>query len=348
MTERPAVLAVDGGNSKTDVVLASADGTVLGTARGPGSNHQLVGLEAAMAVIDDAVGRACAGAGVDPASRPVAPVGAYCLAGLDFDVDKASLGAAIASRRWSDDHVVANDTFAVWRAGTDAEWGIGVVCGTGINCAGRGPDGATVWFPSLGELSGDLAAGGAWLGVRALGLALRAVDGRGQPSELAALVPAHFDRPDPLAVLEAVYTGSIPYEHLFELARVVLDAAAHGDTVARRAADELADEVVAMVRATVHRLHVEDRRPVVVLGGGILQGREAGFSARVESGIRSVAPGAEVTVLDSAPVVGAALLALERGDRSGSGGRPPTAERRARLRAGLATGRSQGGRPQGG
>ena len=33
----PAVLAVDGGNSKTDVVLVDADGGVLGAARGPGA-----------------------------------------------------------------------------------------------------------------------------------------------------------------------------------------------------------------------------------------------------------------------------------------------------------------------
>ena len=32
----PAVLAVDGGNSKTDVALVAADGTLLGSARGPG------------------------------------------------------------------------------------------------------------------------------------------------------------------------------------------------------------------------------------------------------------------------------------------------------------------------
>ena len=32
----PAVLAVDGGNSKTDVALVDAGGGVLGAARGPG------------------------------------------------------------------------------------------------------------------------------------------------------------------------------------------------------------------------------------------------------------------------------------------------------------------------
>ena len=33
--ELPAVLAVDGGNSKTDVALVAADGSLLGTAREP-------------------------------------------------------------------------------------------------------------------------------------------------------------------------------------------------------------------------------------------------------------------------------------------------------------------------
>ena len=43
-----AVLAVDGGNTKTDVCLISADGQLLGYARGPGSNHQNIGIDAAV------------------------------------------------------------------------------------------------------------------------------------------------------------------------------------------------------------------------------------------------------------------------------------------------------------
>ena len=46
-----AVLAIDGGNSKTDVCLVSRDGQLLGYARGPGSNHQIVGLDAAFDVL---------------------------------------------------------------------------------------------------------------------------------------------------------------------------------------------------------------------------------------------------------------------------------------------------------
>jgi N-acetylglucosamine kinase-like BadF-type ATPase len=44
----PAVLAVDGGNSKTDVALVDADGGVLGAARGPGASHHHLGVPAAL------------------------------------------------------------------------------------------------------------------------------------------------------------------------------------------------------------------------------------------------------------------------------------------------------------
>src|ERR1700734_3198565 len=82
----------------------------------------------------------------------------------------------------------------------------------------------SVRFPALAELSGDFAPGGSWLGVRALGLALRAGDGRGPSTLLSSRVPAHFDHADAEAVLTAVYTGTLPYGRLFELARVLLDA----------------------------------------------------------------------------------------------------------------------------
>ncbi len=329
-------VAVDGGNSKTDVLLVAADGTVVGSARGGGSNHQLLGLDAAMDAIDGAIEAALADAGLPTGTRPVAPVGAFCLAGVDLAVDERQVAAAVAGRGWSRADVVTNDTFALWRAGATASWGIGVVCGTGLNCAGRGPDGATVRFPALGELSGDFTPGGAWLGVRGLGLALRAGDGRGAPTSLARSVPDHFGLEDAAAVLEAVYTGAVGYDRLFDLARVVIAAAAAGDAPARQATDLLADEVVAMAAAAIRRLDVAGMAVEVVLGGGIFDSGDEAFTGRVHAGIRAVAPVAVMRVLDAPPVVGAALLALDaRSGSSDEGGNapPPVGEaQRDRLR----------------
>ena len=207
-----------------------------------------------------------------------------------FPIDEDHLAPAIALRGWTGSDLLFNDTFAVSRAGTTSNWGIGVVCGTGLNCAGIGPDGAAVRFPALAELSGDFAPGGSWLGVRALGLALRAGDGRGAPTSLRSRVPAHFGEVDAEAVLTGVYSGTIPYGRLFELARVLLDAAADGDAPAREAANALADEVAAFAGAAISRMGVSDAAVEVVLGGGIFETRDAGFHGRVADGIHAVAP----------------------------------------------------------
>jgi N-acetylglucosamine kinase-like BadF-type ATPase len=318
----PPLLGVDGGASKTDAWIVDAEGSLLGQARGPGSNHQFVGVDEAMDAIDTTVGAARDDAGL-PAIRPL-DVGVYCLAGVDFDVDERTLGEAIGVRGWSRTDVVRNDTMAVLRAGAESGWGVAIVCGSGLNCVGLGPDGRVERFPSLAELSGDFTPGGSWLGVRALGLALRSRDGRGAPTRLADLVPAHFERPDPESVLLGVYTGEIPYGRLFELARVCMEAADAGDAAAVGAVAQLADEVAAMVVAILRRLRVEQDQPEVVLGGGLFDGAYGGLAGRVEALVSAVAPGARYRRLNSPPVLGSALLALD------AVGAPPGAHERLR------------------
>jgi N-acetylglucosamine kinase-like BadF-type ATPase len=307
------VLAIDGGSTKTDAVLVSRGGAVLGRARVGPSNHQRLGVDGALARLGQAIAAAARDAGVDdtPPRLPLCPIGVYCLAGLDLPVDQDVVAPAIAAKGWTTELIVRNDTFAVSRAGTTKDWGIGVVCGTGLNCAGVGPDGSIVRFPALEELSGDFAAGGAWLGVRALGLALRAGDGRGEPTILRETVPARLGQPDAEAALTAVHTGAMARDRLFALAQVLLDAAADGDPPARAAADLLADEIVSFVRAAIERLGVEHEAVEVVLGGGVFDTRDPRFHSRIDEGIRAVAPRAEFIRLHAQPVLGAALIGLD-------------------------------------
>ena len=55
---RPAVLAIDGGNSKTDVALVAGDGTLLASARGPGINAHEVGVDQTVLILDSVVKQA--------------------------------------------------------------------------------------------------------------------------------------------------------------------------------------------------------------------------------------------------------------------------------------------------
>src|SRR5262245_2526986 len=298
-----SVLAVDGGASKVDVVLIDAGGNVHAAVRRRGrfnfgllSNGSFEGLTRAIKATK---------------ARIVPALGVFCLAGANLPLDDRRIATQIEGQRWVKRTVIRNDTFAVLRAGTERKWGVAVVCGTGMNCAGVGPDGRSVRFPSFGELSGDRAHGGGWLGRTALGAAIRARDGRGPRTLLEELVPAHFGMSRPTAVMEAVYVGRLEYLRMSEVAPLVFKAAAAGDRVAAQMIDAMAEEVVATANAAIRRLHLTRRDVHVVLGGGVLRAADAKLIDHVTSGIREVAPEARVMRLEAPPVLGAGLLGLD-------------------------------------
>ena len=311
MSRRAAVLAVDGGGSKTDVALVTAKGDVLGAARGPSCSHELVGLGGVVGALRPTVDAALHEAGIAAGNGPVADVGAFALSGADMPADDRRLAHVLRGAGWTRTQLVRNDTYAVLRAGTDRGWGVGLVCGSGINCTGVGPDGRTVRFPAVGEFPGA-ADGGGWIGEMGLGAAVRGRDGRGQRTLLERTVPAHFGVHRPWSVLEGIREGVIARQRVvLELPPLVFGAAAKGDAVARGIVDALADEVVTMVVASLRRLRLLRAEVDVTLGGGVFRADDPAFVERIRAGVAACAPRARVAVLDGPPVIGAALLGLD-------------------------------------
>ncbi|MFE2758766.1 N-acetylglucosamine kinase [Streptomyces halstedii] len=302
-----SVLAVDAGNSKTDVALIGEDGSVLSTARGGGFQPPVVGVEAAVDVLASAIGRALAGAG-----RPVDAVEhvSACLANADLPVEEAELTEALLRRGWGRTVEVRNDTFAILRAGVDEPRGVAVVCGAGINCVGMVPDGRTARFPAIGRISGDWG-GGSGLAEEALWYAARAEDGRGGPTELARALPGHFGLDSMYALIEALHRGRIPQESRHELTPVLFATSAAGDPVASALVDRLADEVVAMASVALERLGLLDEEVPVLLGGSVLAARHARLDERIGALLDERAPKAVIRVVAQPPVLGAGLLGLD-------------------------------------
>ncbi|BFP55246.1 BadF/BadG/BcrA/BcrD ATPase family protein [Streptomyces sp. CMC78] len=315
-----SVVAIDAGNSKTDVALIGEDGAVLATARGGGFQPPVVGVEAAIDVLAAALERAVAEL---PAPPVLSGHVSACLANADLPVEEAELATALESRGWGSSVEVRNDTFAILRAGVDEPRGVAVVCGAGINCVGMTPDGRTARFPAIGRISGDWG-GGSGLAEEALWFAARAEDGRGEPSELARTLPAHFGLDSMYGLIEALHRGGIPLERRHELTPVLFATAAGGDPVADALVERLAEEVVAMASVALNRLGLLEEEVPVLLGGSVLAARHPQLNDRIAELLAARAPKAEVRVVSEPPVLGAALLGL---DRTGAG---PEARRRLR------------------
>jgi N-acetylglucosamine kinase-like BadF-type ATPase len=314
------VLAVDGGNSKTDLALVREDGALLALVRGGNSSPHHLGLDGTVALLEELHGEALAQAELENGAR--AAVGHLLLAGLDLPVEEERLHAAVAGR-WAERLSVGNDTFAVLRAGTERGWGVAVVCGAGINCVGVGPDGRHVRFPALGAISGDWG-GGYDVGLAALSAAVRSEDGRGPRTALEHAVPGHFGLATAGELVEAIHLGRVPQRRIVELPPLVFDAA-DSDPIAAAILDRLAAEVLALVHASIQRLELDGGPVEVLLGGGMFRAGDGRLLGAIEAGVGAAVL---VRVAASEPIVGAALLGL---DELGAG---PEALARARSELG--------------
>ncbi|WP_329140748.1 ATPase [Streptomyces sp. NBC_01476] len=322
------VLAVDAGNSKTDVALVAADGTVLGAARGGGFQPPVVGIGAAVSALARIVERAAADAGFPTGGGtppvPLAEHTSACLANADLPVEERQLAAAVHAYGWSRSTEVRNDTFAILRAGVDEPRGVAVVCGAGINCVGMLPDGRTARFPAIGKISGDWG-GGSGLAEEALFHAARAEDGRGGPTALARTLPGHFGLGSMYELIEALHLETIPAPRRYELTPVLFATSDAGDAVARSLLDRQAEEIVALATVALGRLGLLDEEADVVLGGGVMAARNPYLMDAITERLTARAPKARPHVVTAPPVLGAALLGLDHV------GAPPQA--RSRLRA---------------
>ncbi len=298
-------LAIDGGNSKTDVLVGAEDGRVLAFARGPGSSPDWLGIEGSLAVLDALIRPVVAESAV-----AVDLLVAY-LAGVDLPIEVERYAKAVGDVGWATENVIDNDLFALLRAGTADPDAIAVICGAGINCVGRRADGRSARFPALGSLTGDWG-GGHHLADLTLWHAARGEDGRGPATALSRAVAEHFGSARVEDVSAAMHLRDIPRTRIKELTPLLFDVAEAGDEVARSVVARQAREIVLLARIAAERLELLDEPHTIVLGGGVLTARRPLLHGLVLAGLATAAPRASIEIVHDRPVAGAALLALDQ------------------------------------
>jgi N-acetylglucosamine kinase-like BadF-type ATPase len=315
MTQQAAVLAIDGGNTKTEVALVAADGSILARVRGGGVDSQLNGIKPTIGLLGDLLEAALreAGPGYANAAPPVVAHISACLANVDLAEEEQAVSAAIAAEGWAVTNTVVNDTFAVLRSGLHGaeRWGIAVTCGAGINSVAVAPDGRTARFLALGEASGDYG-GGMGMGRKALWLAMRGEDGRGQHTELSAALPAHFGVATIADVALRVHRGVISADEVTHLVPLIFAVAGRGDAVAASLVRSQAQEIFTMARVLGERLKLDRQATPIILGGGVLAAGDPLLIGTIKDYFAESMPLAQIHVLTAAPILGAALLGLDQ------------------------------------
>ncbi|MFC7586673.1 hypothetical protein ACFQYP_25245 [Nonomuraea antimicrobica] len=135
---------------------------------------------------------------------------------------------------------------------------------------------------------------------------------QGAPTALTGVVTAHFGTATVEELVLGLHFGRVDGDRLHELTPGVLAAAGDGDAVARALVERQAEEVTVLAEVCLRRLGLLETPAEVVLGGGLLTARDPLMTALLDTGFALRAPRAKLVVAELPPVMGAALLGLER------------------------------------
>lgn len=297
---------VDGGATKTRVVIADQNGAPLGEGAAGPTNVQVVGVETAADNLAAALRAALASTPYHafPALRLTLGV-----AGLDGPNDAPSV-AAFITQALSRLHVRAswvavNDAVIAWAGALDGEPGGIVISGSGAAAVAVNREGQIFHADGLGHWLGDDGSGFA-IGRAGARAAARALEDRGPRTLLSESLLIHAGEPLAAWAARLVEDDGLAHRSLADFAPCVVDAAAKGDTIAHAILTDAGNALAASGASVLRRAGLRAGQ-VATVGSLFLHApplREAFCRA-----IARLLPDCQVIWPHKQPVEGALLLA---------------------------------------
>lgn len=311
--DRPYVLGIDGGGTKTTCLLVDQTGRVWGRGQGGSANYQTVGVEAAYQAIEQAI---------DQATRdfdlPIQGIG-IGLAGAGREADRARV------RGWVDRLQTSPELSLTWdlsahgiaicpdceialMGGIGQNTGIAAISGTGAIIWGRNPRGETKRVGGWGYLLGDEGSG-YWIAQRGLQAVMQSFDGRLGATSLTQQLVEHLGLNTVEDLIEVVYRRGWGVPEIAALSQQVDRAAAAGDPIARQILQDGAQELLFGVKVAAQVLFPPDETFEVVTLGGAWQ--SAYLRQTFVTSLCEICPNANVIAPRHEAAYGAALRVLE-------------------------------------
>ncbi len=306
-------LGVDGGGTKTALVLVDGDGNIRATHLAPGSYYLTIGIDALGTLLAEGVAATLAKASVRAEDVDFAFFGLPA-----FGEDSSLIGAlAQLPRRClpPDAFLCGNDMICGWAGSLLCRDGISIVAGTGSICYGeRG--GVIARSGGWGELFSDEGSA-YWIACRGLNLFSRMSDGRAARGPLYEIVRQSLNLTDDLDVCAHVFSRlGGDRARIAQLCKLVTQAARAGDRQSLAIVRQAAVELALMVDATCRQLEFAAGEPVPVsYSGGVFDNVGALLLEHFTASLHAHRPGYQVSEPVLPPAIGAALYAAKRHGR---------------------------------
>lgn len=299
------VIGVDGGGTKTRVMLADESGKEILTVEGGGSAVRGEGgAERSAEVIALLVKDALKSSDMENVRPRVLCAG---VAGTGREPERQALWQALVASDVAEDVVVHADATIALDDAFGEGAGILLIAGTGSVAFGRGPTGRMTRCGGWGPVIGDEGSG-AWIGRRALSVVTASSDGREPATALvgAVLTAAEVEEVTDLVGWASQATPGL----LATLAPAVASSADAGDLRANAILTLAVEELALHVRTVARELFGDERAAAPVALAGGLMDRGSTVRRRLEHRLRSAVPGAQIHPHEVVPARGAVRGAL--------------------------------------
>lgn len=255
-------IGVDGGGTKTELIIIDENGGHVAQLLAPGCNPSLVGPEKAREILAAAIKTLVASAPLPAAVELIL----LCMAGSqDFWKETASSLSGYGKVE------TTTDAMPVLELATDGQPGLALHAGTGSFVALRTPDNVVHYAGGLGWRIGDPGSAQD-IGRRAVARALAELQGWAEPSVLSDALSKDFGSKIPGAITAALHRDPEPNQRLGLFAAKISQFAANGDSAAREIILGSTGELLACAEAAAQRLFGTHNLDTLLVGlsGAIL------------------------------------------------------------------------------
>jgi len=295
------IVAIDGGATKTDIVLCTIDGKVLNRVIGGSSNPNDIGFDESVRYLKSLLEKLLENYGGLEARLFSFYAG---LSGGSVGKNKERYTLAFKEMLINTANVYnGSDAINALNSGIGCDNGMVLIAGTGSALFVR-KDGEIIQKGGWGYLLDD-AGSGYDIGRRGFCAALRDYDGRGESTMLSELYSQHLGGPVYKFIPEIYQKGK---QFIASFAPLVFEADSRKDKVAGSILDECAAELALLVKAGAKHLTGSGELYKVVLAGGLWKSKDAlmnRFKSNLGKDFLLIQP-------ELPPVYGAVVEALAR------------------------------------
>jgi len=301
------VIGVDGGGSKTTVVLANLEGQIL-TRYQVGSSHpRNIGIKNAIKNLAQAIEKILSKIRGD--KKILSTFLGLPAMEEEFKLKKSIVKKELLKQKnlspiFAGKVIIGSDQLSGFKSGADEEDGVMLNAGSGSVVHGwRGKKETRI--DSWGYLSEMGSA--FWIGQRGLQKTCKDLDGRGEKTLITKLVFQKLKIKNKESLIEKIYSNNTQ-EIIRSISILVDKAGRKGDKVARDILSEAGRELALSANTAIKRLNFQNKKFPLVLIGSIFKSKIVLDTAKKE--IKKIAPKVKIIRPRMEPVIGAVKLAI--------------------------------------